>query len=263
MKFMLSLLLLSSSIVFGYDTINLTNKNSINFNSAFSPDFVAKKQLEAMEKCSANEGSDIYVVLYTPGGSVSAGKLFFDTLNALPCNFHTITIFAASMGYQTVQNLGNRYILPSGILMSHRASIRGLSGEINGELDQILKLIKENVKELDVTASKRVGITLDEYNKLIADELWMTGNQAVSTNHADKVVFAKCDKDFEGTYVEIIRFFGIELSVEFSNCPLVTAPLSVNRSRKGKIIDDELDDDLFLKVSNFYSNLSNNVFWEK
>jgi ATP-dependent protease ClpP protease subunit len=130
MKLILSLLMICS-ISFA-KVINLTEANSINFNNQFSGDFVAKKQIEAANKCYDNEGSDIYVVLYTPGGSVQAGQLFFDTLNALPCNFHTITIFAASMGYQTVQNLKNRYILPSGILMSHRASLSGVRGEIGG-----------------------------------------------------------------------------------------------------------------------------------
>ena len=260
MKFILTLLLLVSSTVFG-ETITLTKENSINFNSAFTPDFVAKKQLEAMNKCNENEGSDIYIVLYTPGGSVNAGKLLYDTLHALPCNFHTITIFAASMGYQTVQNLGDRYILPSGTLMSHRASIRGLSGEINGELDQVLNLIKSNVRELDEIASERVGITLEEYNKAIADELWMTGEQAVDTNHADEVVLAKCDKNIDGTYIQIIRFFGIELSVEFSNCPLITSPLSVRRSN-GSILEDE-DDSIIDDFREYYSDLSNHVFWRQ
>ena len=253
MKLILSLLLLVSSLAFG-ETVTLTKDNSINFNNAFTPQFVAKKQIEAMSKCNENEGSDIYIVLYTPGGSVNAGKLFYDTLHALPCEFHTITIFAASMGYQTVQNLGTRYILPSGILMSHRASIRGLSGEVNGELDQVLKLIKSNVRELDVTAAERVGITLEEYNKAIADELWMTGNQAVETNHADEVILVKCSREFKGSYFEkVTSFFGITFFVEFSNCPLITSPISVKTK-------NEEDVDL---IYDLYNNMSNFVYWEK
>lgn len=257
MKFILTLLLLTSSLAFGetdLDTIVLTEANSINFNNAFTPEFVAKKQIESMAKCNENEGSDIYIVLYTPGGSVNAGKLFYDTLHALPCNFHTITLFAASMGYQTVQNLGTRYILPSGILMSHRASIRGLGGEINGELDQLLKLIKSNVEELDIIAAERVGITLKAYHKLIADELWLTGNQAVESNHADEVVLAKCGKDFTGSYIEKVKsFFGFAFSVEFSKCPLITAPLSVKANN-----EDELE-----LINKYYSNLTNYIHWEK
>lgn len=253
MKKLLTLLLLSvCSLSFG-KTINLTEANSINFNNQFTGQFVATKQQEASKKCYANEGSDIYIVLYTPGGSVSAGQLFFNTLNALPCNFHTITIFAASMGYQTVQNLKSRYILPSGILMSHRASISGLSGEIGGELNQILKLFETNIRELNTIAATRVGITVDDYEKLIADELWLTGKGAVETGHADEVVLAKCDKNLSGTYIQKFRsFFGV-LDVEFSKCPLITSPLSVKVSN-----DEQMD-----YVLDFYNNLSNHIKMER
>ena len=197
-----------------------------------------------MEKCLSNVGSDIYVVLYTPGGSISAGQLLFDTLNALPCNFHTLTIFAASMGYQTVQNLGKRYVLPSGILMSHRASVSGLSGEIGGELDQILKLLKDNVTDLNKIAAKRVGMSLQKYEEAISDELWLTANQAVEQNHADEVVTAICDKSLLGTYTETVNtmFFG-KFELEFSNCPLVVAPISVNGSNRANSY-----------VTDFYTN---------
>lgn len=249
MKKILTMLLLSVCSFSYAKTITLTEGNSINFNNEFSGQFVATKQLEATKKCYANEGSDIYVVLYTPGGSVSAGQLFFDTLNALPCNFHTITIFAASMGYQTVQNLKNRYILSSGILMSHRASISGLSGEIGGELNQILSLFESNVKELNTIAANRVGITLEQYEKLIADELWLTASKAVETGHADEVVLAKCDKNLSGSVIQKFRtFFGM-VDVEFAKCPLITSPLSVKVSN-----DQEIN-----YVLDYYGNLSNHI----
>lgn len=231
-KLLLGLLLLP---MLGFSkTITLSEGNTINFNNKFSGQYVAEKQIEAITKCSANIGSDITVVLYTPGGSVSAGQLFFDTLKALPCNFNTLTIFSASMGYQTVQNLGKRYILPSGVLMSHRAYVSGLGGEVNGELDAILNLLKSNINELNKVAASRVGISLKQYDDLIRDELWMTGQQAVDMNHADEVVLAVCDKSLMGTRVQTFRTFFGSIDVEFSNCPLVVAPLRVVRSSNSK-----------------------------
>jgi len=260
MKKLLTLLLILPALAFGNSVksdklpvITLTKDNTINFNSQFSAGFVAKKQMEAISKCAAAPNSEINVVLYTPGGSVSAGKLFFDTLNALPCKFNTITLFSASMGYQTVQNLGNRYILPSGILMSHRTYVRGLSGEIGGELDAIVNLLKKGVTVLDQIAADRVGITLEDYNHLIRDELWMTANEAVKMNHADKVVLAKCDKSLSGTYVgKVATIFGT-LNVEFSKCPLIIGPLSVRQSRRGVSYE---------KVVEYYTNLSKYVTME-
>lgn len=250
MKLILSLLMLCS-ISFA-NVINLTEANSINFNSKFDGRFVAKKQIEAANKCYTNEGSDIYVVLYTPGGSVSAGQLFFDTLKGLPCNFHTITIFAASMGYQTVQNLGKRHIISSGVLMSHRASLSGVRGELGGELDSVVNFFKQSVKELEVIASNRVGITLEDYKKAISDELWMTGSQAVELNHADEIALVRCDKNFSGSYTQLFRSIFGSVEVEFSNCPLIVAPLAV-RSTNEKVIEEVLD---------FYNNIHNHVTLE-
>jgi len=218
-------------------TIELNSRNTISFNQAFDDMFVAKKQLEAITTCGKNLGGDIYIVLYTPGGSISAGQLFYDTLNALPCNFHTITIFSASMGYQTVQNLGKRYILPSGTLMSHRASISGLSGELGGELESIIKLLTKNVTEMELVASKRVGITLKQYQTEIRDELWMTADQAVSKNHADEAVLVKCDKSLLGSTFQTVNTFFGSLKVEYSNCPIIVAPLSVAAANEKAIVE--------------------------
>jgi ATP-dependent protease ClpP protease subunit len=231
--------------------LTLSESNTINFNSKFTSSFVAKKQMEAMGKCLANIGSEINIVLYTPGGSVSAGQRFFDSLHALPCTFNTITIFAASMGYQTVQNLGKRYIVPSGILMSHRAYVSGLSGEIGGELDSIVSLLNTNVTELNQIAANRVGISLNKYEELIADELWLTGVNAVNNNHADELVLVKCDKTLSGTYVDVINTMFGQMQVEFSNCPIITGALSVFSSREKE-----------QQIQDYYQNLSKHITTE-
>lgn len=233
--------------------LTLSEKNSITFNSQFTGSYVASKQMEAFEKCAINVGQEITIVLYTPGGSVSAGQLFFDTLNALPCKFNTLTVFAASMGYQTVQNLGKRYILPSGILMSHRAYVSGLSGEIGGELDAILNLLKTNVEDLDKVAAKRVGLTLKQYQDLVRDELWLTADNAVKTNHADEIVLARCDETLSGSYFRRFDTFFGSFDVEFSNCPLVTGVISVARA--------SLKEERYIR--NYYNNLSQHIKMER
>jgi len=227
MKRILTTLLLLPSLVLAAKNIKLTEKNTINFNQAFSDGFVSKKQIEAIDLCNSNPKTDIFVVLNTPGGSVSAGQLLYDTLHALPCFFHTITIFSASMGYQTVQNLGQRYIIPSGVLMSHRAKLGGLGGEIGGELDSILNFYKKSIEEMEIIAANRVGISLEKYRDEIKDELWMTAEQSVEKGHADAIVLVNCDKSLLGSYTETMNTFFGQLLVEFSKCPLITAPLSV------------------------------------
>lgn len=237
-KLLTVLLLLPTLLLAAPKKIELNKNNTISFNQAFSSNYISQKQIEAIGLCMLNIGKEINIVLYTPGGSIAAGQLFFDTLNALPCTFNTITIFSASMGYQTVQNLGKRYILPSGTLMSHRASVRGLSGELGGELDSIINNLKNSVRELELVAANRVGISLEKYRSDISDELWMTGEEAVKKNHADEVVLVKCDKSLMTTRVERFNTMFGALDVEFSNCPIIIAPLSINRSGNEKAYEE-------------------------
>lgn len=231
MKLLLSLTLLLPTLLFG-KTIILNDKNTINFNEPFNAVTVANRQLELFKLASNPEIKDIYIVMYTPGGSVSAGSLFIDTANSLGKNVHTITIFSASMGYHTVQGLGNRYILPSGRLMSHRAFVSGLTGQFPGELNTRVDMLMSSTRLLDETAAKRVGLTLEEYKKLIHDELWLTGQDAVDAGHADEVIQAKCDESLSGSDMKLINTFFGKLSVEYARCPLIVGPISIGGDMK-------------------------------
>ncbi len=222
-------------LAFGMKTIELTDQNSITFNEAFTVQYVAGKQLELFNLALTSPEKDLYIVMYTPGGSVSAGSLFIDTVSALNKKVHTITIFSASMGYHTVQGLGKRYILPSGTLMSHRAAVSGLSGQFPGELITRINMLMESTLVLDRAASKRVGMSLSNYKAAIHDELWVTGQDAVDQGHADEVVKARCGQGLGGTYEK--TFFSIfgPISVSFSKCPLIVGPVSVNSDNKAAL----------------------------
>jgi hypothetical protein len=132
------------------------------------------------------------------------------------------------MGYNLVQSANKRYILPSGTLMSHRASIQNLSGEINGELGSVYLHLKDVIEELEVSASKRVGITLSYYKRLIADELWLTAEKSIKSNHADERIYVVCDSSLEGTYMSTIdSIFGM-FQVTFSKCPIIINPINIS-----------------------------------
>jgi len=229
-------------------TIVLTDKNTVTFNEDFNSMSVAQKQKELFELAASSSESELYLVMDSPGGSVFAGSLFIDTVKALNKNVHTITIFSASMSYHTVQGLGKRLILPSGMLMSHRAAVGGLGGQFPGELNTRIKMLMDSTEELDRVAANRIGISLEEYKNLIHDELWLTGAEAVKKNHADEVVRAICDKSLQGSYNKEIRTFFGNIKVEFSKCPLITGPLSING-----------ENEAVLEYTNKIQNLRNNV----
>lgn len=213
-------------------TLNLTAKNTLVLNDAFSGRSIAKLK-SALLTMSQNLDSDeeILLVLDSPGGSVIAGKQFIDVANSIPQKVNTLTLFSASMAYQTVQSLGTRFILPSGILMSHRAYIGGVSGQLDGELESRISFYKSYTESLDKTASARVGIPLKDYKNLILNEYWAGAEQAVKENHADEIVNAKCDKSMMGTRNEYVDTIFGTFKVTFSKCPLISMPLAISGGR--------------------------------
>ena len=227
-KLLLSLTMLMSFSLFANSSprvVTLNESNTITMSTDFNQMSVARLQQDLFNKVLVkNPPKEIYLVLNSPGGSVSAGKLFIDTANALDVKINTITIFSASMGYNTVQGIknGSRMILPSGTLMSHRAYAGGLQGQFPGELDARVKMLHASTRALDEVAASRVGISYEEYSKLIQTEYWVSGAEAVKANHADEVVLAKCSEELMTTREESIYYFGVEIVLTMSNCPVIT-----------------------------------------
>lgn len=236
-KNLLTLLALAAMLLFvtptkaGTPVITLSSSTTVTINGPITDESVTKASIEIMAlNDSLPKGKAIILFLNTPGGSISAGNNLIELVSGLGRSVVTVTSFAASMGYQLVQAFSTRYILESGTLMSHRAAIGGLGGQVPGEANSRLKWITQAVEEIEVRTSKRVGLSLKDYKELIRDELWLTGNSAVSTNHADKVVKAKCDKSLNGTHAQtFFTMFG-PIEVVLHNCPLITGPVSVKAS---------------------------------
>jgi len=249
------------------ENIVLTEKNSIRFNEEFSSIYTAKIQGEVIAKVSKLASDEpLYLVLDTPGGSVFAGAILIDNLKALGHPIHTITVFSASMGYQLVQNMGTRYILPTGVLMSHRAA-GGVQGQFYGEIESRLQMIKDVVDSLDQIAADRTKTTLDEYKESVQNELWAVGSKAVANNQADAIAKATCDKSLRGTESTVIQTFIGPVELIFSKCPIITAPIDFklpNGTRGSEVdADDELEMEMFNKVNDFvqqkYGNKVQNV----
>jgi ATP-dependent Clp protease protease subunit len=235
-KFIL-LLSLFTNLAFSKEIdILLTERNTISFNQAFTSAYVAKKQLEILSKNNMLARRDpIYIVMDTPGGSVTAGLAFIDTVKSLKRPVHTITLFAASMGYQVVQELGMRFITPSGSLMSHRGAVSGMSGQIPGELNSRLGYIMGLLDGMNHRAAKRVGMSVKDYKDAIVNELWVFGHQAVHKKHADAVANVVCDKKLVESTVkdEVVTFFG-PVTLTYSKCPLISMPISFQLGREVK-----------------------------
>jgi ATP-dependent protease ClpP protease subunit len=211
--------------------VQLTTTNTVTFRGEVSPGSVTEVMVK-LSKLALLRGSSnypIYLVLDSPGGSIMAGDMLVQYLRTLS-NVHTITIFSASMAAGIVEaNKGIRYITPSGILMFHRAS-GSFEGQFNsGELESQLRLWTSIVNIMEQANADRLGITLQDYKARIVNEWWMLGQEAVQNKAMDFVVSVRCSQNLINQTQKVTEsslFFQVEL--EYSDCPLFRAPLSIN-----------------------------------
>ncbi len=210
--------------------VTLTKDNVLVMNTDFNSTSVAKLAAKAKEMDSILPTKEpLYLVLDSPGGSIDAGIELIENLNNLNRPIHTLTLFSASMGFQTVQGVkrGHRLITSAGTLMSHKAR-GGFSGEFPGQLDSRYSYYLKRVTNLDkgVVARTKGKHTMQSYAALIENEYWCDGQDCINQGFADMVVNASCDKSLSGTKVESERFvfmgMPIELQLIMSACPVIT-----------------------------------------
>jgi len=235
MKLLLTLTMLFASYA-NSAIIALEDNNTISIRGVVTSELMSAKTRELYAKSSKlPKNVPLYVVLYTPGGSIDAGNLFIEAAKGLNRKVHTITIFAASMGYHIAQSLDYRFIVGSGVLMSHRAAIGGLSGQIPGEANSRLEWLTGLTTLMDKAVAKRIGKSLADYQKSIVNELWLLSDAAVANGHSDAVVSINCGESLQATESQTVASMFGSFHVTFSKCPLITAPISATSSSGKKL----------------------------
>lgn len=169
----------------------------------------------------------IYMTLDTPGGSVFDGIDLIRVMRSLPCEVHTISLEADSMGFKIAQASAYRYMTMGGTHMSHRASLGRIGGTLDGELESRIDYIKQAVEMLNVIAAAKIGITVEQYKEKIRNEWWLVGEEAVKQGTADEMAELSCDQELlEDTYTEEQSSFFGSVILEWSSCPLLRSPIS-------------------------------------
>jgi ATP-dependent protease ClpP protease subunit len=210
--------------------IVLTEDNVVNIRTEINSESVMTTELELarLDTIRGDKTYPIYLVLDTPGGSISDGSSLIEFAKTIK-NLKTISIFAASMGSAIVQALpGERIVMANSTMMFHRAAGRfqGQFGE--GEVEQQLAFWKSIVASMEVINANRLQMTLEDYRQKAKDQFWIYGADNLTKHSADRIALVKCSQDLidarEEVEVQISIFSAVAI---YSKCPLVAGPLKL------------------------------------
>ena len=237
MKFLLALLFCSSLYA---KEITLTSENTVSLLGPVTRQSIGEVNQELLKVSQQGKEKDpIYLVLYTPGGSVMAGLELMQFMNTLRRPVHVVANYAASMGFHILQSSSVRYVTKYATIMSHRAS-GGFDGDIPHQVTNRLKHVIDLVEKMDeqVISRTKGKYTKESYMELIRDEYYAVGSNAIRDGFVDKVVTLKCSPELLNENVEkTLNIFIFQIKAKFSKCPLITSPVIENKEDASKIND--------------------------
>ena len=115
---------------------------------------------------SEDPGKDIHLYINSPGGSVTAGMVIYDTMQYIKCDVSTICMgLAASMGAFLLAGgaKGKRMALPNAEIMIHQPS-GGAQGQAT-EIDIVAQQILKTRHKLNSILAQNTGQPLQEILK--------------------------------------------------------------------------------------------------
>lgn len=132
---------------------------------------------------------DIYLYINSPGGSITAGMVIYDTMQYIPNDVVTVGMgLAASMGQflLTAGTKGKRYALPNARIMMHQPSggFSGTARDIEIQAEQ-MAMIKEKMAEL---IARHTGQKIEKITKDSDRDRWFNASEALSYGFIDQIV---------------------------------------------------------------------------
>ncbi|MDH4048658.1 MAG: ATP-dependent Clp endopeptidase proteolytic subunit ClpP [Gammaproteobacteria bacterium] len=138
---------------------------------------------------SENPDKDIHLYINSPGGSVTSGLSIYDTMQFINCDVSTICVGqAASMGALLLAGgtVKKRFALPHSRIMVHQPSA-GFSGQAT-DIDIHAREVLELKRRLNEIMARHTGQTIDQIEKDLERDNFMSGEQAVKYGLIDTVL---------------------------------------------------------------------------
>ena len=138
---------------------------------------------------SENPDKDIYLYLNSPGGSVTAGRSIYDTMQFIKPNVSTVCMGqACSMGAFLLAGgtPGKRHVLPNSRVMIHQplGGFQGQASDIQIHAQEILT-IKQKLNKL---LAEHTGQPLEVVERDTDRDNFMSADQAVEYGLVDSVL---------------------------------------------------------------------------
>lgn len=138
---------------------------------------------------SEDPGKDIHLYINSPGGSVTAGMVIYDTMQYIKCDVSTICMgLAASMGAFLLAGgaKGKRMALPNAEIMIHQPS-GGAKGQAT-EIDIVAQQILKTRHTLNSILAQNTGQTLETIARDTERDNYMTAQEAMEYGLIDSVI---------------------------------------------------------------------------
>jgi len=138
-----------------------------------------------------NPGKEIKFFISSPGGSVTAGMVVYDTMRMIKSPVSTICMgLAASMGSILLSGgeKGKRLIYPHGEVMIHQPSlgghVQGVSADMEIHAEQILRTKNMGAELL----AANTGQTVERIKKDFERDYWMDAQKSIDYGIVDKII---------------------------------------------------------------------------
>lgn len=149
-------------------------------------DMLATDICAQINHLASESHDDIYLIIQSPGGTISAGMSILDTMLACKCDVVTIVMGeAASMGafLASCGTKGKRYIGKNAEMMIHQplGGASGQASDIERTVSHILKIKKRLYSKL----ADNTGKSYDEINRDCDRDYYLSSEEAIAYGLAD------------------------------------------------------------------------------
>ena len=171
------------------ETANL-DKRILNVRGEISQESAFEFALALQHLNSVSETEPVTVLINSPGGSIDAGLLMYDAIQASPAPVRMVVLGAAySMAAVLfAAGLYGRYMLPNSKLMLHEPLLGYPIGGNTSSIKTISDDLLATRDKINGILAKHTGKTKEEIEETTKQDHYFTAEESVEFGMADKVI---------------------------------------------------------------------------